>query len=139
MHTTTTGLDFLATIIVFIAFSVSALTLVGMAVMMAVGAIFSSRPLVTSWPEYQEQSFSPFERRGATANSQAWTVSLIGAVIVTFVVVGIYFGVAPDIKNISKDMDMSNLTKKRTTAPAPKAEAAPKPAAEAPAAEAPKP
>jgi hypothetical protein len=147
---TPTGLDFLAAIIVFIIFSVSALTLLGMGVMMAVGAIFSNRPLVTSWPENQEHAFAPYERRGATANSTAWVVSLIGAVIVTFAVTGIYFGVAPDKKNIAKDMNMSNLTKKRTPAApavkpdAPKADpAAPAeaPAAPAtpPAPEAPKP
>lgn len=134
-----TGLDFLAAIIVFIIFSISALTLVGMGIMMAVGAIFSNRPLVTSWPEPQESSFNPFERRGASANSQAWGISLVGATLVTFIAIGIYFGVAPDRKNIAKDMDMSNLTKKRSSAPAPKAEPAPKPAAEAAPAEAPKP
>jgi hypothetical protein len=57
--------------------------------------------------------------------------------------VGVYFGVAPEHKDISKDMNMSNLTKKRPSAepkaetPAPKADA-PAPAEPPAPAEAPK-
>jgi xanthine/uracil/vitamin C permease (AzgA family) len=136
-----TGGDFLQGVIALIIFTIAILTLLGMGVMMAVGAMFSNRPLVTSWPEHQEHAFQPFERRGSSSNSQAWAVSLATAAVVMFGAIGIYFGVAPDRKNVAKDMNMSNLTKKRPSAPAPKADAAPKPdaPAEAPAAEVPKP
>jgi hypothetical protein len=140
MTSAPTNLDFLAAIFVVIVLTISVLTLFGMGILMAVGAVFSSRPLVTSWPDDQQHAFAPFERRGTMANSQAWAISLIGAVVLTFLATGIYFGVAPDKKNIAKDMNMSNLTKKRPAAVAPKADPAPKPDATAPApAEAPKP
>jgi hypothetical protein len=132
-----TGLDSLAGVLVTIILVVSALTLLGMGVMMAVGAMFSKRPLVTSWPEIQQAQFEPFERRNSSAGTQAWVISLLGAAIVLVAVVGIFFGVEPDKKNIAKDMNMSNLTKKRPAAVAPKADAAPTPPAPsaAPAAE----
>jgi len=143
MNTPVTSLDYLAAIIVLLIFVVSMLTLFGMGILMAVGAVFSHRPLVTSWPAEQEHSFSSFERRGAMANSQAWVLSLIGAVLLTVFATGVYFGVAPDKRDMTKDMNMSNLTKKRpVVAPAPKpdpaapAEAPAKP--ETPAPEAPK-
>jgi len=139
-----TDLDFIAAIIVLIILVISALTLFGMGILMALGAVFSNRPLVTSWPADQEHTFAAYERRGAISNSQAWAVSLIGAILLTVTATGIYFGVAPDRKDIAKDMNMSNLTKKRSPAavapkPDPAAPAeAPKPDPAAPA-EAPKP
>jgi len=145
MNTTPTGIDNVAAVLALIILVVSMLTLLGMGALMAIGAIFSQRPLVTSWSPDQEQSFAPFERRGVAANAQAWMFSLIGAAVVAIVATGIYFGVTPDLRDISKDMNMSNLTKRRpdaakAPAAAPKAEA-PKPEAEAPKpeAEAPKP
>lgn len=137
MSSAPTDLDFIAAILVLLILVVSGLTLFGMGILMAVGAVSSSRPLVTSWPAEQEHTFSPFERRGSTSNSLAWAVSLIGAVALFFVVTGIYFGVTPDKSNVAKDMNMSNLTKRRPAAAAPKPDA-PKPDATAPA-EAPKP
>jgi hypothetical protein len=136
MSSAPTDLDFIAAILVLLILVVSGLTLFGMGILMAVGAVSSSRPLVTSWPAEQEHTFSPFERRGSTSNLLAWAVSLIGAVALFFVATGIYFGVAPDKSNVAKDMNMSNLTKRRPAA-APKPDA-PKPDATAPA-EAPKP
>ncbi|HEX4420631.1 MAG TPA: hypothetical protein VH165_22105 [Kofleriaceae bacterium] len=136
---TPTGLDFLAAVIVFIIISLSLLTLLGMGIMMAVGAIFSSRPLVTSWPDHEQQAFTTFERRSTASNSQAWTIGLVSGLVVLFLVNGIYFFVTPEKKNMTKDMNMSNLTKKRPAAVAPKADAAPKPdaPAEAPKADTP--
>ena len=73
----------------------------------------------------------------------AWVFSIAGAALLTVVAVGIYVGVAPEKRDISKDMNMSNLTKRRATplpTPAPKADApaeAAKPDSAAPA-EAPK-
>jgi hypothetical protein len=157
MTATPTSLDFVASIFVLIIVVISGFTLLGTGVLMAIGAVFSNRPLVTSWPAEQEHSFAPFERRGASANSLAWVFSILGAVVVTVIAAGVYFGVAPDRRDVAKDMNMSNLTKRRTPAAAPKPDApaaapgeTPKaeapaaapgetPKAEAPAAEAPKP
>jgi len=119
MNVTPTGIDTIAAVLALIILVVSLLTLLGMGALMAIGAVFSHRPLVTSWPPEQEHTFSSFERRGSAANSQAWVFSLIGAAIVTFVAAGIYFGVTPEKKDLGKDMNMSNLTKKRPAAPRP--------------------
>ncbi|HEU4728073.1 MAG TPA: hypothetical protein VFT22_09300 [Kofleriaceae bacterium] len=139
MNAAPSDLETIAAIIVLIIMVVSGLTLFGMGILMAVGAVSSNRPLVTSWPSDQEHSFAPFERRGSSSNSLAWVVSLLGAALVLVLAVGIYFGVTPDKTNIAKDMNMSNLTKRRPSAPAPKAEAAPKPDSPAPAEKAPAP
>ncbi|HEY0987827.1 MAG TPA: hypothetical protein VGD80_12275 [Kofleriaceae bacterium] len=136
MNATPTDLDYVAAILVLIILVASALTLFGMGILMAVGAIFSKRPLVTSWPSDQEHSFATFEHRGTMSSSQAWVLSIVGAVALTIFATGVYFGVAPDKRDMSKDMNMSNLTKKR---PAPKVvepapAEAPKPDTPAPAA-----
>ena len=87
----------------------------------------------SSWPRDQEQSFVVYEQRAAESQNKAWMIGgICGAVAFVFMV-GVYFGVEPDHKDISKDMNMSNLTKKdsdKKDAPAP---AAPAPAAPAPA------
>ena len=137
MSSAPTNIDFLAAVLVIIILLISALTLFGMGILMAVGAVFSHRPLVTSWPSEQEHSFAPFERRGAMSNSQAWVLSFLGAVVLTIFATGVYFGVAPDKQDMTKDMNMSNLTKKRPAAPKVDA-AAPKVDTAAPA-EAPRP
>jgi hypothetical protein len=137
-HNVTT-LDSIAGVLVFLILTVSVLTLFGMAILMAVGAVMSYRPLVTSWPSDQEHTFAPFERRGAMSNSRAWAISLGGSLVLTIFTVGVYFGVAPDKKDVAKDMNMSNLTKKRGPATAaPKPDPAAKPES-APSTEAPKP
>jgi len=129
-----TSLDFLAAIIILIILVISGFTLLGTGLLMAIGAVFSKRPLVTSWPAEQEHSFSPFERRSVGANAMAWVFSIAGAVLLTVVAVGIYVGVAPEKRDIGKDMNMSNLTKRRQPPPKPDtpAEAA-KPDSQAPA------
>jgi hypothetical protein len=137
MHVAPTGLDTIAAFLCFLVLGIGLLILFGMAILMAIGAIASSRPLVTSWPSEQEHTFEPFERRGKASNSQAWLFSLAGAAVVTVLAAGIYFGVTPEHRDVTKDMNMSNLTKKRPAAPAPApaaAPAAPAAPAEAPAA-----
>jgi hypothetical protein len=144
MNSAPTDLDFVAAILVLLILVASGLTLFGMGILMAVGAVSSSRPLVTSWPAEQEHTFSTFERRSSSSNSVAWAVSIVGAVLVFVFATGVYFGVAPDRTNIAKDMNMSNLTKRRPAAApkpdAPKAEAgAPADPAKPQAPDAPKP
>jgi hypothetical protein len=116
MSTAPTDLDYIAAIIALIILVVSVLTLFGMGIMMAAGAVFSRRPLVTSWPTEQEHSFESFERRSAISGSQAWAVSIVGAVALAIFAIGVYAGVAPDKRDITKDMNMSNLTKRRPSA-----------------------
>lgn len=128
MTATPTALDSFAAILILIILVISGFTLLGTGLLMAIGAVFSNRPLVTSWPAEQEHTFGTFERRSASASATAWVLSIAGAVLLTFVATGIYFGVAPEKHDIAKDMNMSNLTK-RNTAPAAKPEAAPAAAA----------
>jgi hypothetical protein len=89
----------------------------------------------SSWPRDQEQTFVVYEQHSNEASKKALTAGLIAAIGVFIVVVGIYAGVAPEQKDYTKDMNMSNLTKKHKASdeaaptPAPKAEApAPAPA-----------
>src|SRR5689334_19827078 len=111
MNSAPTDLDTIASILVITILLGSLLTLFGMGLLMAVGAVFSHRPLVTSWPNDQEHAFEVFERRGSASNSQAWAFSLAGAVVLLLFATGVYFGVSPEKKDIAKDMNMSNLTK----------------------------
>lgn len=139
MNGTPTSIDSLGAIIALIIAVVSGFTLLGTGVLMAIGAVFSKRPLVTSWPNEQEHSFAPFEQRSASASATAWVFGIAGAALVTFLAVGLYFGVAPEHHDMTKDMNMSNLTKRRTTVTAPRSDtAAPAPDTAAPAEAAPK-
>jgi len=80
----------------------------------------------SSWPREQEQSFVVFEQFNGESSKKAWLAGGVVAAIFFFFMVGVYAGVAPDHKDITKDMNMSNLTKKdkdSNKAPAPAAEA----------------
>ena len=87
----------------------------------------------SSWPREQEQSFVVYEQQSAESSKKAFTAALIAGVGVLVLLVGIYAGVEPERRDMTKDMNMSNLTKKAKKpaeeAPAPKQEApAPAPA-----------
>jgi len=116
METATTGIDTIAAVFLLILLITAGLTLFGMGILMAIGAIFSNRPLVTSWPNEQEHAFSPYERRSALSNSRAWGISLVSSLVVTITAVILYFTISPEVKDVTKGMDMSNLTKKRPAA-----------------------
>ena len=90
----------------------------------------------SSWPREQEQSFVVYEQQSAESSKKAFTAALIAGIGVLVLLVGIYAGVEPERRDMTKDMNMSNLTKKAKKpspaeeAPAPKQEApAPAPAA----------
>ncbi|HEX3762445.1 MAG TPA: hypothetical protein VHW23_27275 [Kofleriaceae bacterium] len=119
-----TALDSFAAILVLVILVISGFTLLGTGLLMAIGAVFSNRPLVTSWPSEQEHAFGTFERRSQSASATAWVLSIAGGVLLTFLAVGIYFGVAPEKHDIGKDMNLSNLTKRHEAAPAQKADGA---------------
>ena len=70
----------------------------------------------SSWSREQEASFVVYEQRNSDSQKQAWTIALVTAGIVLLASIGIYAGVEPDNKDLSKGMDMSNLTKKKSSA-----------------------
>lgn len=74
----------------------------------------------SSWPREQEASFVVYEQRNNESQRKAWTLSGIIAGIVLVAAIGISQGVEPDRTDFAKDMDMSNLTKKKSSsAPTP--------------------
>jgi hypothetical protein len=120
----------------------ASLTLGGLAVVMVSGALSPNKTPASSWSADLEASFSGYEQRTAKAQSQAWALGGVAAAFVAVAAIGIYKGVTPDIKDLTKGMNMSNLTKKsrvEAAPPAPKAPAAeaPEAAPKAPAAETP--
>ena len=66
----------------------------------------------SSWPREQEQTFVPFEQHNQQSQQKAWMIGGIAAAVVFVFMVGVYFGVAPEKHDITKDMNMSNLSKK---------------------------
>ncbi len=90
----------------------------------------------SSWPRDQEQAFVVYEQRASESTKKAYTFGAIAGALFFIFFVGVYAGVAPDKKDITKDMNMSNLTKKskKVDAPAPTPAPAEAPKAEAPAA-----
>lgn len=79
----------------------------------------------SSWPREQEQTFVVYEQTNQQSQKLAWTIGGAIAGVFFLFMIGVYAGVAPEHKDISKDMNMSNLTKKESAegkAPAPEAE-----------------
>ena len=79
----------------------------------------------SSWSREQESTFVVYEQRREESQRQAWIIALVSGAFVLVAAIGIYAGVAPDDKDLSKGMNMSNLTKKKgeaAPAPAPKKE-----------------
>jgi hypothetical protein len=74
----------------------------------------------SSWPREQEQSFVVFEQQQNESKKKALVFGAIAGAIVFIFMVGVYAGVTPDSKDLSKDMNMSNLSKKgKPDAPTP--------------------
>ena len=91
---------------------VSLLSLGGIAVVMTIGAFMPSKSPITSWPMEQEQSFFGFDRRSSTSQSRAWSLSVVAGILLFVFAFGVYQGVEPDRRDLSKDMNISNITKK---------------------------
>jgi hypothetical protein len=73
----------------------------------------------SSWPREQEQSFVVYEQHATESSKKAMVVGVISGLVVFFVLLGIYAGVTPDTRDMTKGMNMSNLSKKsQKTAPA---------------------
>jgi hypothetical protein len=123
--------------------SVGILAIVGLLATSVINAFTASKSPVSSWPNELEHAFAGFDRRVSAAQSRAWTFSVVAGVLTFLFVFGVYQGVEPDRRDITKDMNMSNLSKKSKVEPkseAPAEKAAPKkeePKKEEPKAEAP--
>lgn len=114
----------LGAILAIIVVGTGGLVLSVLAVMMMIGAIIPKRSEITSWPAPQEATFTPFNNRAVSSQGQAWMFSLIGGIAFFILIVGVYFGVSPEVRDVGKTMNMSNLTKKASApAPAPKPDA----------------
>lgn len=74
----------------------------------------------SSWSREQEATFVVYEQHNSESQKKAWVIAIAAAAFAFVAIVGIYAGVEPDSKDLSKGMNMSNLTKKKTeSAPAP--------------------
>ncbi len=91
----------------------------------------------SSWPRDQEQSFVVYEQRAAESQKKAVMGGLVAGIAFLVLALGVYAGVEPDKRDMTKGMNMDNLTKKNkkssAEAPAPTPAPAAAPAAEAPA------
>ncbi len=67
----------------------------------------------SSWPAQQEQTFIVYENYRSESQSKALIGGLIAGAAVFLFAAGIYFGFTPESKDLSKDMNMSNLSKKK--------------------------
>jgi hypothetical protein len=85
----------------------------------------------SSWPRDQEQTFVVYEQHSSESSKKAITAGIIAALGLLVLMLGIYAGVEPDRRDVTKDMNMSNLTKKAKPGDSP----APTPPAAAPAAD----
>lgn len=70
----------------------------------------------SSWPPQQEQSFVVFEQHRNDAQRKAWTIGIVVSAVFFVLLVGISLAVPPHKVDLSKDMNMSNLTKKSAPA-----------------------
>jgi hypothetical protein len=92
----------------------------------------------SSWPRDQEQQFVVYEQRQIESQKKAFMIGIVSAVAFLVLALGVYAGVEPEHKDMTKGMNMDNLTKKskkvepkvEAPAPAPAPAAAPTPAPE---------
>lgn len=105
------------------------LSLGGIVVTSLIAAFSGNKQLVSSWPMDQEQAFFSFDRRIQSSQSRAWAMSVAAGVFAFLFVFGVYSGIEPDKRDLAKDMNMSNITKKVKVEPAAPKQDAPKPAA----------
>ncbi|MEZ4359652.1 MAG: hypothetical protein R3B48_05685 [Kofleriaceae bacterium] len=66
----------------------------------------------SSWPPHQEATFQVYEQAREESRRKAWTLAGIAAGAFFVLIVGVYFAIAPNHVDLSKDMNMSNITKK---------------------------
>jgi hypothetical protein len=72
----------------------------------------------SSWPPHQEAAFQVYEQVGQERQRKAWMIGGIAAGAFFLLVMGISLGITPHKVDLTKDMNMSNITKRSETAPA---------------------
>jgi hypothetical protein len=66
----------------------------------------------SSWPPHQEQSFLVYEQQRDESQRKAWMIGAAVAGGFLFFMIMIYFVITPTKLDLTKDMNMSNITKK---------------------------
>ena len=100
--------------------AVSVLMIVGLTLVLAIPAILGRRQLSTSWPQQAEMMFMPHEQAAGRTGAMAWVAGLGIAGLAFAVMAIINLTVEPQSKDLTKDMNMSNVSKaKGADAPAP--------------------
>lgn len=84
--------------------------LIGIAGPMIIGAFIGRRGLNTSWPPQQEQMFATYETRAASSHMVAMAAGAGAGVLSFLFAVGVSLGVTPEDNDISKTMNMENLS-----------------------------
>jgi hypothetical protein len=73
----------------------------------------------SSWPREQEAAFAVYEQHNSQSQHKAMVVALAVGGALLLASLGVYFGVEPEHKDLTKGMNMSNLTKKSAATPTP--------------------
>ena len=73
----------------------------------------------SSWPRDQEQAFVVYEQYGQESQRKAYMGGLIAGIAFLVLALGVYAGVEPEHKDMTKGMNMENLSNKRKSASAP--------------------
>ena len=68
----------------------------------------------SSWPREQEAAFSVYEHRAQESSKKALMAGGIAGAVLFVILVGIYAGVAPEHKDMTKGMNMENLSNRTT-------------------------
>jgi hypothetical protein len=68
----------------------------------------------SSWPREQEASFAVYEHRAQESTKKALMAGGIAGAVLFVILVGIYAGVAPEHKDMTKGMNMDNLSNRST-------------------------
>jgi hypothetical protein len=111
--------DYIAAAFAIAVAAVSILMIVGLSIVLAIPAIIGRRQLITSWPHQVEVMFQPYERASSSTGAMAWLAGLSVAGAFFAVIAIINLTIEPQSKDLTKDMNMSNVSKKSAAAPAP--------------------
>jgi hypothetical protein len=111
--------DYIAAAFAIAVSATAILLLLVLVVVLAIPAIAGRRQLVTSWPHQAELMFEPYERAAGKTGGMAWAAGL-GLGLAAFAIIGIInVIIEPQSKDLTKGMNMSNVSKKTAAAPAP--------------------
>lgn len=64
----------------------------------------------SSWPREQEAQFAVFEHRASESSKKALLAGIVSGAILLVLAVGVYAGVSPEHKDMTKGMNMENLS-----------------------------